>query len=74
MSLIPYLLVSKGETYVKRPQGGSRDFAFALGASVFSLYLVVAGGFRVIMIGRRRAGGRDHAALSGDVRRPMFRH
>jgi arginine:ornithine antiporter/lysine permease len=58
MSLIPYLLValfglvlvSKGETYVKRPLGRSRDFAFALGASVFSLYLVAVGGFRVIMI------------------------
>lgn len=58
MSLVPYLLVAlfglmivwRGETYGMRPFNRSRDFVLALCATVFSLFLVAAGGFRVVLI------------------------
>jgi len=58
MSLVPYLLVAlfglmivwRGETYGLRPFNRSKDFVVALGAAIFSLFLVAAGGFRVVLI------------------------
>lgn len=57
MSLAPYLLVAlfglmivwRGETYGMRPFGRTRDLMFAIGASVFSLYLVMVGGMRLLL-------------------------
>ena len=58
MSLIPFLLVAlfslsivwRGETYGLRPFGRARDLVFAILASAYSLFLVAAGGSRVILI------------------------
>jgi arginine:ornithine antiporter/lysine permease len=44
------MIVWRGETYGMRPFGRSRDFVFAACASAYSLFLVAAGGFRVVLL------------------------
>ncbi|MCW2282742.1 arginine:ornithine antiporter/lysine permease [Rhodoblastus acidophilus] len=58
MSLIPYafvaayavLLARRGETYEVRPQERSRDLAFAAIAALYTLFMLVAGGVRYLLL------------------------
>ena len=58
MSLIPYafvalyaiLLARRGETYEVRPQERSRDLMFAGIATVYTLFMLIAGGLRYILL------------------------
>lgn len=54
MSLVPYLLVAmfgllliwRGETYGLNPWGRNRDLGFAIGATAYGVFLVLASGLR----------------------------
>jgi len=58
MSLIPYafvalyaiLLARRGETYEVRPQERSRDLMFGAIATVYTLFMLIAGGLRYILL------------------------
>ncbi|MFO1306476.1 MAG: basic amino acid/polyamine antiporter [Burkholderiales bacterium] len=58
MSLIPYLLVAlfalklarTGETYDVKPEGRSRDLAIAAVASLYTAFMLWAGGIRYILL------------------------
>jgi arginine:ornithine antiporter / lysine permease len=58
MSLIPYafvaaygvLLARRGETYDQRPEERSRDLAFAGIAALYTLFMLIAGGVRYILL------------------------
>jgi arginine:ornithine antiporter / lysine permease len=58
MSLIPYLLVAaygfmlsrRGETYEARPQERNRDFIIAAVATVYTIFLLFAGGMKFIVL------------------------
>jgi arginine:ornithine antiporter / lysine permease len=58
MSLIPYLLVAaygfmlstRGETYEARPEGRSRDVIIAAVATVYTIFLLFAGGMKFIVL------------------------
>lgn len=57
MSLAPYLLVAaycllivwRGETYGLNPYGRQRDLGFAIGATGYGVFLVLAGGLRPLL-------------------------
>jgi arginine:ornithine antiporter / lysine permease len=58
MSLIPYLLVAaygfmlsrRGETYEARPEERNRDFIIAAVATVYTIFLLFAGGMKFIVL------------------------
>jgi arginine:ornithine antiporter/lysine permease len=58
MSLIPYALVAafafllarRGETYDVRPEGRTRDLAIAGAAAAYTVFMVLAGGLRYLLL------------------------
>ena len=58
MSLIPYLLVAgyglliawRGETYERRPQERNRDFAIAVIATLYTAFMIMAGGTKFLLL------------------------
>jgi arginine:ornithine antiporter/lysine permease len=58
MSLIPYLLVAayafkltqRGETYELRPEERTRDLAIAVVATLYTAFMLWAGGIRYILL------------------------
>jgi arginine:ornithine antiporter/lysine permease len=58
MSLIPYALVAlygvllarRGETYDLRPEERSRDLGFAAIAAIYTIFMVLAGGTRYLLL------------------------
>ncbi|WP_129793798.1 basic amino acid/polyamine antiporter [Sphingosinicella sp. CPCC 101087] len=58
MSLIPFMLVAayglllarRGETYEARPEERRRDLAFAVAATVYTIFLVYAGGLKFVLL------------------------
>jgi arginine:ornithine antiporter/lysine permease len=58
MSLIPYLLVAgyglliarRGETYETRPEERNRDVKIALIATVYTAFLIFAGGMKFLLL------------------------
>ena len=58
MALIPFLLVagyalkltSRGETYAMRPAERTRDLVFAAIATLYTLFLVYAGGLKFVVL------------------------
>jgi arginine:ornithine antiporter/lysine permease len=58
MSLIPYLLVAgyglliarRGETYQTRPQERGRDLKIAIIATVYTAFLIYAGGMKFLLL------------------------
>ncbi|MGA9242194.1 MAG: basic amino acid/polyamine antiporter [Silvibacterium sp.] len=58
MSLIPYLFVAaygfkvsqRGETYDTRPEGRQRDLIMALIATVYTIFMIFAGGLKFILL------------------------
>ena len=73
MSLIPYLLVAgyglliawRGETYERRPQERNRDFAIAVIATLYTAFMIMAGGTKFLLLSAVLYAARHLALLLG---------
>ncbi len=76
MSLIPYLLVAgyglliarRGETYERRPQERNRDLAIAGIATLYTAFMIIAGGMKFLLLSAVIYATRYLALLLGAAR------